>query len=357
MKKNVERVKKQKKKIDRTKVSMTLFFVFGFAIVLFLSEIITATLEYVFTKTEILTIEKLRGSQLLSLLIWSTATLIVGMAFAFLVSKIILKPLNRLLIGLKKLSEGDYTVRLKVGGEGAFSSVESSFNKLAEELEKTEILRSDFVNSFSHEFKTPINSINGLVSLIKKGNLSKQKQKEYLDVIAEEVARLSKMTTNILNLTKYESQGILTGVSTFNLSEQIRTCILLFEKKWQEKELELSIDFEEFNVQGSEDMLLQVWMNLIDNAVKFSPKGGVLAVRIKQEEGFVHVEIENEGEGINEDDQARVFAKFYQADATHANEGNGIGLSIVKRIVELHKGKIALRSENKKTVFEVKLPA
>ena len=350
-------MKKEKKKIDRTHVSITFLFVVGFMSVMLLSEIITSTLEYVFAETDILTLEKLSGSYLLNVLIWSAATLLVGIPFSFLASRMILKPIDRLLMGLRRLSEGDFSVRVKIGEGNAFYTVAESFNKLARELEKTEILRSDFVNSFSHEFKTPINSINGLVSLIKKGNMSKQKQQEYLDVIAEEVARLSKMTTNILNLTKYESQGILTGITAFNVSEQIRTCILLFEKKWSEKKLKLTLDFDEYTVRGCEDMLLQVWTNLIDNAVKFSPKGGELAVRISRVEQQLAVEIENDGAPINEEDKARVFSKFYQADATHAKEGNGIGLSIVKRILELHEGKIEVKSENGKTTFTVHLRA
>jgi signal transduction histidine kinase len=281
----------------------------------------------------------------------------IGLLLSWLFSKFILKPVNTLVDGLSKLSQGEYSTRIETQNPDSSSSVFKSFNDLAEELEKTEILRSDFVNSFSHEFKTPINSINGLITLIKKENVSPEKRNEYLDIIAEEASRLSVMTTNILNISKYENQGILTDKTQFNLSEQIRTCILLLEKKWSQKNLNLKLDFDEYFYFGNDDMLRQVWINLIDNAIKFSDSDGDLIVRItKQQNGF-YIDIENFGPEINEDDRVRIFNKFYQTDRSHAKSGNGIGLSIVKSIVDLHCGNVSVNCIDGKTTFTVFLPA
>ena len=185
--------------------------------------------------------------------------------------------------------------------------------------------------------------------------MSKEKQQEYLSIIEDETQRLASMTTNILMLTKLENQGILTNERTYNLSEQIRSCVLLLERKWTAKNLKLSLDFDEHNVYGNEDMLSQVWMNLWDNAVKFCDKNGELGVRIWTENDKVFTEISNTGAEIAEEDKARIFQKFYRSDKAHAKEGNGIGLSIVKKIVDLHNGDIFLESGNGKTSFTVSL--
>ena len=271
-------------------------------------------------------------------------------------SKFIVKPTNRLIEGISKLADGDYSVRLDEDEKLAMSPVSVSFNKLAKELEENEFIHSDFVNNFSHEIKTPINSINGLVSLLKKGNLPKSKQIEYLNIIEEEIQRLSSITTNILTLSKLENQNILTDKSNINLSEQIRICVLLLEKKWSQKNINLSLDFDEFYIKGNEDMLKQVWMNLIDNGIKFANESGNLNIRISKRTTYVCVEVENTGSTIKEEAVERIFNKFYQADTTHTKEGNGIGLSIVKNIINLHGGRIYVESKNDLTCFSVYLP-
>jgi signal transduction histidine kinase len=224
---------------------------------------------------------------------------------------------------------------------------------MAEELEHTEVLRGDFVNNFSHEFKTPIVSIAGFTKLLKKGNLTEEQRAEYLDIIEEESLRLSEMATNVLNMTKIENQTILTDVTTYNLSEQMRSCVLLLEKRWTNKKLELSLEFDEYNICACEELLKQVWINLIDNSVKYSPEYGVIVIRIREEGENYHISIANSGIEIPEEKRQKIFEKFYQADESHSSAGNGIGLSIVKSVIDLHGGKVWVECKNGITTFHV----
>ena len=182
------------------------------------------------------------------------------------------------------------------------------------------------------------------------------KKKEYLDVIEEESLRLSYMATNVLSLTQVENQTILTDVSRFNLSEQLRSCILLLVDKWEKKELDFEVEFGEYMISANEELLKQVWINLIDNAIKFSPNGGVIEIDIEDQADQVSVSVANSGEEISLENQKRIFNKFYQADGSHSIEGNGIGLAVVKRVVDLHSGRVAVHSEHNITAFTVMLP-
>lgn len=284
----------------------------------------------------------------------------VGLLVAATVSKFPLKPVRDLIDGMDRLASGDFKTRVSVGKimrrYPAFVAVSDSFNKMAEELESTEMLRSDFINNFSHEFKTPIVSIAGFAKLLKRGNLSADQQQEYLSAIEEESMRLSYMATNVLSLTKVENQTILSDVSQYNLSEQIRSCILLLENKWSKKDIELQLDFGEHTVHANEELLKQVWINLLDNAVKFTPDGHTIQVRISELERSITVVVMNTGSEIPKESQGKIFHKFYQADESHSSQGNGVGLAIVKRITELHGGKVSVTSENEVTAFTVELP-
>lgn len=348
--------KRKRKKSLAVNTKIRIFFVLGVAVVLLASEIITSLLEFAFTQTGLITEAMLEETSAGIIFMWSAISLILGLIFALIASRIMLRSATKLVDGLTKLSQGEYSTRIEYKENAIMADVYESFNNLAEELQKTEILSSDFVNSFSHEFKTPISSINGLITLMKKGRLSAEKQRQYLDIIAEETRRLSEMTTNVLNLSKYENQGILTDKTRYNLSEQIRECVLSQENKWREKKLSLALDFDECFIVGNMGMLHQVWTNLLSNAVKFASVGGQLNVRITNEDASVVVEVENSGSHIAEEDLQRVFNKFYQADSSHAKEGNGIGLSIVRSIVLLHGGVVTASSNDDLTNFKVILP-
>ena len=288
-------------------------------------------------------------------------SVIIGAALSYLFSRITMKPINKIINSFNQLAAGNFNTRLEFNGVWAkhatVREISDSFNTMAEELENTEMLRSDFINNFSHEFKTPIVSISGFAKLLKHGDLTEEQKAEYIGIIAEESSRLASMATNVLNLTKVENQTILTGQTTFNLSEQIRGCILLLESKWSAKNIEFHIDFDEYDVYANEEMLKQVWINLIDNAVKFSPDYGIVSVGISENNGLITVSVTNSGTDIPAESIDRIFNKFYQADESHSSEGNGIGLAIVKQVVKLHGGTVAADSRKGRTTFTVMLPA
>ncbi len=288
------------------------------------------------------------------------SSLVIGTGLAAVFSRLPMKSVHRFLKSMEQLGGGEYTTRLKFEKPLSLlplvQDVEGSFNNLAAELEHTENLRNDYLNNFSHEFKTPIVSIAGFAKLVRKGNLTEQQKDEYLGIIEEESMRLSRMASNALELTKIENLTILTDVTAYNLSEQLRGCLLLLEDRWSSKELELHLELGEFPVRGNKELLQQLWLNLLDNAVKFTPPGGEIAVLVEKIQDALQIRIFNTGSEIPTEALDKIFRKFYQADESHATEGNGIGLSIVKRVAELHGGTVCAESAEGRTTFVVTLP-
>ncbi|MGN0404671.1 MAG: ATP-binding protein [Bariatricus sp.] len=295
-----------------------------------------------------------------ALILMVVINLIVGLVVISVSSKISLKYVNRFISQMNRLASGDFKARLDYDSpmicNPSIRELVDSFNKMAEELENTKVLRGDFINNFSHEFKTPIVSIAGFAKLLKRGKLTEQQTKEYLDIIEEEALRLSAMATNVMNMTKVENQTILTDITKFNLSEQIRSSVLLLENAWTKKNIELSLEFDEYEIFANEELLKQIWINLLDNAIKFSPEYGMIVVKIIDEGENYQISVANEGPEIPQESQKKIFDKFYQADESHSSEGNGIGLAIVKRVVELHYGDIDAECRNGITTFYVELP-
>lgn len=341
----------------------TLTFLFSLAsfCLQFVAIIAAGTVVYIMVQIGILS-EPEDSSQtfVVPLLFMIFISLIIGSVGSIFVSRISLKPIYQLIEKINRLAAGDFKARLQFKKpllqKPAFHNLVESFNKMAEELEHTEMLRSDFINNFSHEFKTPIVSIAGFAKLLKKGNLTEEQKEECLGIIEEESLRLAAMATNVLNLTRVENQTILTEVAVFNLSEQLRSCILLLIDKWEKKNLDFKLDFKEYMISANEELLKQVWINLIDNAIKFSPKGGRVELHIQKNNDRIEVSILNSGEDISIEEQKKIFNKFYQADSSHSTEGNGIGLAIARRVTELHNGRITVQSRNCITVFTVELP-
>ncbi|MBO5269787.1 MAG: HAMP domain-containing histidine kinase, partial [Clostridia bacterium] len=215
----------------------------------------------------------------------------------------------------------------------------------------------DFINNFSHEFKTPIVSIRGFAHQLRYEDLPPEKREEYLEIICKESDRLAHMASRILLLSKYENLSIVTEKTSYDLDEQIRHCILLLEKQWDEKELELDIELDTVRCYSNEEMLSQLWVNLLGNAVKFTPHGGTVGVSLRQEGEMAIVKVTDTGDGIPDDVRAHIFDKFYQGDTSHKSEGNGIGLTLVHRIVELCNGTIEVESTvGEGSTFTVRLP-
>lgn len=351
-------LKKIKEQASRTSLTLVLA-VFVFSILIFAIGLTVLAL-YILTKLGIF-VDVDGGLDIGSALIFIfLVSFVISALIAFGSSHIPLKPLNNLINKMNRLAAGDFKARLQFGhilsSHPAFREISTSFNTMAEELENTEMLRHDFINHFSHEFKTPIVSITGFARLLARGNLSEEQKALYLKSIEEESIRLAALATNVLNLTKVENQTILTDIETFNLSEQLRAAILLLEGKWSEKNIELQLEFDEYEIEANEELLKEVFINLIDNAVKFTPRCGTVAIEIVDAEGMLSVRILNTGSEIPPDKQEKIFNKFYQADESHAGQGNGVGLAIVKKIVDLHGGRISVSSENGVTAFTVILP-
>ena len=269
-----------------------------------------------------------------------------------------LRPIQRVNKAMKKVSEGDFSIRLDESNSvGEIRELISSYNHMAEELNGIEMFRTDFINNFSHEFKTPIVSIRGFAKQLERDDLTEEQRREYTRIIVNESERLANMSANVLLLTKLENQQIITDKTRYALDEQLRSCILLLEKQWSEKELDLRLELDEISYDGNEEMMSHVWVNLISNAIKFSPHGGVLEIGCMRVQDFIVAHVRDEGEGMDPATQMRIFEKFYQGDSAHATDGNGLGLSLVKRIVDLCRGKITVESSpGNGTTFSVYLP-
>ena len=269
-----------------------------------------------------------------------------------------IRPIHKVNNAMKKVSQGDFSIRLsEEDSVGEIRELITSYNHMAEELSSIELFRTDFINNFSHEFKTPIVSIRGFAKQLERDDLTEAQRKEYTRIIVTESERLANMSANVLLLTKLENQQIVTNKHRYSLDEQLRNCILLMEKQWSDKELDLRLDLDELSYVGDEEMMSHIWVNLINNAIKFSPQGGVLEVGCMQVQSFIVVRVTDHGEGMDAGTQARIFEKFYQGDSAHATEGNGLGLSLAKRIVDLCGGKVAVDSApGQGTTFSVYLP-
>lgn len=283
---------------------------------------------------------------------------IIGAILAAFIMRFYIKPLDDLLAATKRIAEGDFSVRVPEKTHLLeMEMLVENFNQMAHELEGIEMFRSDFINNFSHEFKTPIVSIRGFAKQLQSADLTKEERLKYTEIIADESERLSTMATNILLLSKLENQQLIPEKSEYSLDEQLRSCMLLFAKDWEEKNIELDIDLEDIAYMGNEELMSHIWINLIGNAVKYTPEGGKIALRAIKKSGEILVRISDNGIGMSHEVMERIFDKFYQGDGSHAGSGNGLGLSLVKRIIELCDGKIIVDSEiGAGTVFTVCLP-
>jgi len=350
-----------KKDVLKERYSLTLLYSLIVFCILLVSVVIAVGLAILLTYLEVLSFSPGDGKLGFGpLTFMALVSLAMGLLLTLTTRKLPLSPINALINSMNRLRSGDFKARLDYDGKlknyPVLLEIKDSFNAMAQELESTEMLRSDFINNFSHEFKTPIVSIAGFAKLLRRGNLSEEQKEEYLAIIEEESLRLSAMATNVLTMSKIENQTILTEVNRYNLSEQIRSCVLLLEDAWTKKDIIPELEFDEYYISANEELMKHVWINLLDNAIKFSPQTGEIKISIEQSQGSTKVYITNYGEEIPADKRDKIWNKFYQADESHAGNGNGIGLAMVKAIVELHKGKAAVESNSDYTCFTIELP-
>lgn len=285
-------------------------------------------------------------------------SIIIGTSISAVASEKILKPLNQLIKATKVVATGDFTIRVEeINGYSELANLIRNFNHMVEELGSIEMFRNGFINDFSHEFKTPIVSIRGFAKQLQNDNLSPEKRKEYTEIIISESERLANMSANVLLLNKFENQQFITNKTEYELDEQIRDCVILLEKQWSNKNIDINLDLEPIKIFNNQEMLSHLFINLIENSIKYSNDNGNIAISCIETVDSILFKISDDGKGMDENTQKRIFDKFFQGDKSHAIKGNGLGLSIVKRIVELCKGEIVVESEvNKGTSFTVKLP-
>ena len=348
MKKKVmmDTVKKHRKTLS-LQVKLTIYVTLVLALCVLLSLGIDALLRYViFQNREIPVVVDL-----------VLISVFVGVLVTGILSRMFFDPIKKLNEAVKQVSSGDFKVNVETRSSAKeVRELYKGFNLMTHELRSTEILQTDFVSNVSHEFKTPINAIEGYAMLLQDCENLNDEQRQYVEKIILNTERLSSLAGNILLLSKIENQSIQTNKGSYSLDEQIRHAILELESLWEQKEIEFDIDMQPIVYYGNEHLMRHVWTNLLSNAIKFDPQGGMIRILLKSEEDFILFIIEDDGPGVGEEAQKHIFDKFYQADTSHKGEGNGLGLSLVKQILEIEEGSISV--ENRETCgcrFTVKL--
>lgn len=272
-------------------------------------------------------------------------SLFVGSLVTGFLSKWFFSPIKRLGSAMEKVADGDFTVRLETKSSSKeIQEVYSGFNLMTNELSAIEILQSDFVSNVSHEFKTPINAIEGYSMLLQGGENLNEDQKQYVDKIIFNTKRLSSLVGSILLLSKIENQSIPANQTTYRLDEQIRQSIVALEPAWEEKDIEFDVEMERVEYTGNENMMRHIWDNLIGNAIKFDPDCGLVRIRLSRQNSGIVFTVEDSGPGISEEAKKHIFDKFYQSDSSHKEEGNGLGLALVKKILTLSNGEISVEN-------------
>ena len=331
---------------------------------------IAAFLFYVFVQRSIniklIEINEQQGQSIKDLLNISSRSIRVSIVSILLItialmqniSRKIVNPIKKITDATKKVASGDFTIELETKRNDEIGELTHNFNKMVKELNSIECLQKDFINNVSHEIKTPISSIQGFAKLLEADDLSKEERKEYAEIIKEESDRLLYLSTNILKLAKLENQERIMNKTKFNIAEQIRRTISVLEPKWKEKNIKFNVSLKEQEFWGEKDLMYQVWMNIIENSIKFSKQDGQIDVKMKTNQDSIIVEIKDYGIGMEEEEAKMIFDRFYQVDKSHTKPGAGLGMTIAKRIVELSDGKIEVKSKlNESTTFIVTLPS
>lgn len=296
-----------------------------------------------------LTKDEIEGSAKITFLNVLLLSLICTVIDSFRRKNTIERPVKRILEATHRITRGDFTARIEPIHTGKhqneFDVIISDFNKMAEEISGIETFRTDFIANVSHEIKTPISVIHNYATILQTPGLPEEKRMEYAKTMSDASARLADLITNILKLSKLENQQIFPEYQEFNLTEQICECLIGFEEVWEEKHIELDTELDEDVIIKSDDQLLTlVWNNLLSNAMKFTDKGGMVKVALKDKDDYVEVTIADSGCGMTPEAGKHIFEKFYQADKSHATKGNGLGLALVKRVVDIIGGEISVES-------------
>lgn len=288
-------------------------------------------------------------------------TLLFCIVDAFRRSQMIAKPVKRIQEGIERVIKGDFTTRIEyIHGEDSgneFDTIITGLNQMIEELSGVETLRTDFIANVSHELKTPLTVMQNYGTLLQSPELSDEQRIEYGKAIQEQTNRLSSLVTNILKLNKLENQQIYPNVEKYYLGEQLCECMLTFEALWEEKKIEIETDIDdEVLIEADKELLDLVWHNLLSNALKFTDENGKVTLSLHKDDQYVYVQVKDTGCGMSVETGKNIFKKFYQGDTSHATKGNGLGLALVKRVIDICGGEILVSSQlGEGSTFTVKL--
>lgn len=279
------------------------------------------------------------------------STILLISSFLIVLAAIYLvRPLKKITKATRKIAGGDFNVKLNIRQKDELGQLASSITHMAQELNKMETMRQEFVSNVSHDIQTPLTSIRGFSKLLQQDGLDPQERISYLKLIESESERLSRLSENLLKLASLDAEQYPHHPKPLQLDEQLRRCVVATEPLWSAKQLDIELDLPPVRLSADEDSLNQIWTNLLHNAIKFTPPGGQIAVSLSEDEKRVSVTVTDTGIGISPEDQQNIFRRFYKADSSRQNSewsGSGLGLAIVQKIVELHKGKLTLVSRLK----------
>lgn len=265
--------------------------------------------------------------------------------------------INTLSEAISQVANGDFSYRIPIRRSEPMGKIYEDFNKMTAELSAVQILRNDFISRYSHEFKTPIASINGFAELLLEKKATEAEQREYLEIIRDESQRLSVLSKNTILLSKLSSQQIITDTEPYNLGEQLRQCAIICSNTWMGKQQEFTGRFPDVTYVGNRELMQQLWLNLLTNAIKYTPQGGEISVMLESREHNAVVTISDSGEGMSPDTLENLFTPYYQGDSSRSAQGLGLGLAIAHRIVELCGGTITVNStQGLGSSFTVTLP-
>ena len=334
------------------------FLIVAFAVtccMLLFVNILADTMDLVFTEANIAEAAKITfGNVMLITLIFGTIDYIRR-------KNMVERPVKQIMDALNQVMQGDFTVRIapvkEFAGETGFNEIIKAINKMTAELQGTETLRTDFIANVSHELKTPLAVMGNYATMLQQPEISEADRVAYATSISVAARRLASLITNILKLNKLENQQIFPQPKEFDLSEHLCECLLTFEDAWEKKNLEIETDIQDdVRIKSDSELLSLVWNNLISNAVKFTPEGGTIRVTLMADEKNVNVSVRDTGCGMSAETGKHIFEKFYQGDTSHATQGNGLGLALVKRVVDILQGEISVQSTpNRGSTFTVRI--
>ncbi len=330
---------------------------FGFYLIVFVTAVVLVAVMFASGISDLIA-ELTTYSNTRIILLWVIAiSICFGLILSTFVGKMLLKPIAHLQEAMNEVANGNLNV--KMPEENRIDEIENinhSFNIMVRELGSTKEIQKDFISNVSHEFKTPLSAIEGYATLLQDKSLSEAEREEYTDEIISTTKTMTELVTNILLLSKVENQAIEYTKEEYKLDEQIREVVVMLEPMWSQKNIEFDAELDDVKIMGNRALLMNVWRNLIENAIKFTPDGSKVTLALTSSDETVRFTVRDEGEGINEDEKDMIFHKFYQSDTSHKQQGNGLGLPLVKRILELVGGDVSVANVEGGCEFAVNLP-